>query len=200
MERRTFFRDILNVFDEEIIDILEDISENKYISGGDIIVKEGDSQRNFVFLEHGIFRGYFFDIDGQEVTDCFGYKIGTPAMSLAIAANPSPITIEAVTECRLIEISGEALIPLMDHNPMLLKIYNEILQIAMQVHSELKFIISQRSALERYQWFLETYPGLDEYVSNKHIASFLGMNQVTLSRVKREVKERGMCQVDDECE
>ena len=190
MERRAFFRDILNVLDEKVVEELEKISENKYISRGETIVKEGDLQKNFVFLEHGIFRGFFFDVNGHEVTECFGYKIGTPAMSLAIAAKPSPITIKAVTDCRLIEISGEALIPLMDHNPMLLKIYNEILQIAMQVHSELKFIVSQRSALERYKWFLETYPGLEEYVGKRHIASYLGMNPVTLSRIRKEMKTR----------
>lgn len=190
MERSAFFRDILNVSDEKVAEELEEISENKYISRGETIVKEGDPQKNFVFLEHGIFRGFFFDVNGHEVTECFGYKIGTPAMSLAMAAKPSPITIEAVTDCRLIEISGEALIPLMDHNPMLLKIYNEILQIAMQVHSELKFIVSQRSALERYKWFLETYPGLEEYVGKRHIASYLGMNPVTLSRIRKEMKTK----------
>lgn len=190
MERRTFFRDILHVSDDEILDKLEKISENKHILRGDTIVKEGDLQKNFVFLEHGIFRGFFFDVNGHEVTECFGYKIGTPAMSLAIATQPSPITIEAVTDCRLIVISGEALIQIMDSNPTLLKIYNEILQVAMQVHSELKFVVGQCPAVERYQWFLENYPGLEEYVSNKHIASYLGMNPVTLSRIKKVMKEK----------
>lgn len=43
MERRAFFRDILNVLDEKVVEELEEISENKYISRGETIVKEGDS-------------------------------------------------------------------------------------------------------------------------------------------------------------
>ena len=41
----------------------------------------------------------------------------------------------------------------------------------------------------RYQWFLKKYPGLIDEVSNKHIASFLGMTPVTLSRLRQKLKE-----------
>ena len=45
--------------------------------------------------------------------------------------------------------------------------------------------------MERYQWFLARYPGLISTVNNKHIASFLGMTPVTLSRLRRQVREQG---------
>ena len=59
----------------------------------------------------------------------------------------------------------------------------------MRVHWEIKTITTQHTAIERYQWFLKAYPGLIDHVSNKHIASFLGMTPVTLSRLRRAIRE-----------
>lgn len=52
----------------------------------------------------------------------------------------------------------------------------------------------QHAAMERYQWFLQAYPGLCYQVSGKQIASFLGMTQVTLSRLRRAMREAGQLQ------
>ena len=35
-------------------------------------------------------------------------------------------------------------------------------------------LLYQCSAMERYQWFLDHYPGLEQVVSGKHVASFIG--------------------------
>lgn len=48
----------------------------------------------------------------------------------------------------------------------------------------MKVVLYQQSAAERYQWFLNAYPGLIDQVKHKHIASFLGMSPVTLSRLR----------------
>ena len=148
------------------------------------------TKTDFLFLVSGIFRGYYLDVNGKEVTDCIGFKSGTPAMSSAIDNAISPISIEAVVESVFLRIDGAKLIPLIERSPLLLKIYNEVLQTAMQIHWALKVTVTQRTALERYQWFLENYPGLIDQVSNKHIASYLGMTPVTLSRMRRMMRER----------
>ena len=43
----------------------------------------------------------------------------------------------------------------------------------------------QYNAQERYEWFLKKYPGVIDLISHKYIASFLGMNPVTLSRLRK---------------
>jgi CRP-like cAMP-binding protein len=42
------------------------------------------------------------------------------------------------------------------------------------------------SAKQRYAQFLEDYPSLQQRVSLTHIASYLGMNLVTLSKIRRK--------------
>lgn len=54
----------------------------------------------------------------------------------------------------------------------------------------MKQVLAQCTALQRYQWFLEEYPGIIDQVNNKYIASFLGMTPVSLSRLRRELRGR----------
>ena len=69
------------------------------------------------------------------------------------------------------------------------KLYNELLIKALNEHWKLKQILNSYTAVQRYQWFLDEYPGLIGKVSNKYIASFLGMTPVTLSRLRRTLRE-----------
>jgi CRP-like cAMP-binding protein len=44
----------------------------------------------------------------------------------------------------------------------------------------------QLTALERYGLFLEQYPNIEKHVPNYHIASYLGITQQSLSRLRAE--------------
>ena len=45
-------------------------------------------------------------------------------------------------------------------------------------------------AEQRYLVFTEMYPDMEEQISQKHIASYLGMSAEFLSRIKKRVHER----------
>lgn len=190
VDKEKFYREIMQVDDSSLVRALAEMSDILYLEKGELFIHQGDKQEDFLFLVSGVFRGFYLDINGKEITDCFGVKPGTPAMSASISNTVSPISIEAATECVLVRVPGWKLLPLMESNALLLKIYNEILQAAIQIHWELKLVVSQRTALERYQWFLKKYPGLIDRISNKHIATYLGMSPVTFSRIRGTMRER----------
>lgn len=191
VDKEEFFREIMQVDDSSLVRELSEMSDILYLEKGELFIHQGDKQEDFLFLVSGVFRGFYLDMNGKEITDCFGVIPGTPAMSASISNTASPISIEAATECVLVRLPGRELLPLIESNALLLKIYNEILQAAIQIHWELKFVVSQRTALERYQWFLEKYPGLIDRISNKHIATFLGMSPVTFSRIRATLRDQG---------
>ena len=83
----------------------------------------------------------------------------------------------------------EDVLAALEEIPELMEIYNFFLRKALARHWEGKILMHQCAAMERYQWFLREYPGLINAVSNKHIASFLGMTPVTLSRLRRKLRE-----------
>ena len=184
-----FYKNILHMTDEKIIQALLRRTEIRHVKAGTFIANQGEMQNYMEFLIQGILRGFYIDSEGREITDCFSMRCGDPAVSTFGPEAPSPISIEASTDCELLSVPIQEIMFWVNSDIDCLKIYNELLKKAMRVHWEIKTITTQHTAIERYQWFLKAYPGLIDHVSNKRIASFLGMTPVTLSRLRRAIRE-----------
>ena len=75
------------------------------------------------------------------------------------------------------------------HMP-LAQLHSQILQESMNRHLEIKKALYQYTAMQRYQWFLSEYAPIAKVVSGKYIASFLDMTPVTLSRLRKSLREK----------
>ena len=189
MDVKAFYSEVLHISDPALVQQLAGLTQHLQLPKGEILIHEGEQQDRFIFLVEGVLRGFFLDGNGQEITDCFAFQCGSPAMSCVMVQEPSIISIEAVTTCRLLTIEAPILNQLLQSNIELTQIYNALLQQALYMHWHIKTMVCQHTAMERYRWFLRTYPGLIDKISNKHIASFLGMTPVTLSRLRRTLRE-----------
>lgn len=189
MQINDFYREVLHLTDEKLIQKLEAVAETRCLKKREIIVRAGEMQTHVVFMVSGIVRGFFRDAKGRDVTECFVYEPGTCAMSCLALDAPSPITIEALTECELLLIPIPAVVELQEEHCDVLRLYNRLLWDALQKHWEIKMVLYQYPARQRYQWFLEKYPGVAEQVSNKYIATYLGMTDVTMSRLRKAMRE-----------
>ena len=89
-------------------------------------------------------------------------------------------------------VEGKTLEELMKEHPELVLIRQKLLILSAQRHRDLKIVAYQYTAAQRYQWFLKNYPGLIDRIHHKYIASLLNMTPVTLSRIRRELKENVM--------
>ena len=132
------------------------------------------------------------DINGKDVTDFFSFCCGSTVMPFCQLEldNPFPMTIEVLEDSQFFCIAISDLIELQYKYVEVMMLYNRLLIKALNEHWKLKQILNSYTAVQRYQWFLEEYPGLIGKVSNKYIASFLGMTTVTLSRLRRTLREK----------
>lgn len=187
-----FYTDICQIRSPEVIQTLVDATEVRHIKKGGFLIRAGESQPNISFLMEGLLRGFFLDADGKDVTDCFGFRCGTPAMAFCRLGeeNISPMTIEMLENSAFYCVPISLILELQVRYPEVTMFYNRVLITALDEHWRMKQVLHQYTALQRYQWFLETYPGLVDRVSNKNIASFLGMSPVTLSRLRRTMREQ----------
>lgn len=186
----SFYTEVLHLSDSSLIQQLTVNSKVFFVKKGEIIQNIGDLNQKIFFLEDGLLRGFLFDANGREVTDCFGFIPGTPAVSCLDLDIPTPICIEALEDSVLISIPLDVLSHALENNTDALNLYNRLLRMSLKLHWECKIMLAQYTATERYSWFLKNFPGLVDRISHKYIASFLGITPVQLSRIRRAIREQ----------
>lgn len=189
MHERSFLENWLRLSDTKVVQKLEQHAQDVLIKKNCLLIESGEVQTQIPILVDGIFRGFLLDADGRDITDCFVYRSGEVVMGCNPLGEPSQINMEAIADSKVLTVPVSTVLPIMDSCPELLRLYNRYLTEALERHWEEKMLMHRCSAMERYQWFLECYPGLIDSVSNKHIASFLGMTPVTLSRLRRQLRD-----------
>ena len=156
------------------------------IGKNSILVKESNICHQLYFLEKGALRGYY-NLDSKEVTFWFAFE-GSFITSFYsfISQKPGIDNIQAIENSILWSISYEALQKLFDQHhdiERLVRIINE----KYYVHLEERLIAMQfRTARERYEQLILNSPHILKRISLGHIASYLGISQETLSRIRAQ--------------
>lgn len=186
---RDLLRTRYGVTDDAVIEKLVSVGKFEVFPKGSVIVESGKEQRQLPILLEGVARGYLLDADGKDITDCFAYQKGDILFGCNQMEAPSQINIEAITAVKCMVFPLAVILELLAQYPAFLEVYNRILVDALDRHWEVKMLMYRCTAMERYLWFLDHYAGIVDLVSNRHIASFLSMTPVTLSRLRRKMRE-----------
>ena len=189
MTSREFFEQVFHLTDTEALDALVAVSVVRTFRAGELILRAGDPVTEVSFLISGALRSFYFDAAGREITDCFAARFGTPTVPSFLEEKAlSPINLEALTATELLCVPVDVALSHIAQNTACARVYADLLHEAFSRHWQIKQMVSQHTATERYRWFLDAYPELDEIAKDRTIASFLGMTPVTLSRIKRTVR------------
>ena len=189
MSIQEFLRNEFHLENDEVIRRLEEDAKIEMVKRGCKLVENGEVPAYLMVLLEGVYRGYLLDEEGIDVTDCLAFRRGDIVMGCNHLGQPSIINIEMVTNGEILMIPMTTVLPLLETSPELWRLYNQFLQEGLVRHWNCKMLLLRCSAMERYQRFLEQYPGLIDVVNNKHVASFLGMTPVTLSRLRRQLRQ-----------
>ena len=198
MDLPEIYRGLFGLTDQSLIQRLTERGELRSVKKGHLLYREGERPTKLTFLLQGLLRGYFLDAGGRDITDCFAFEPGAPATACIALGEPATISIEALTDSLVLELPMSLVLELMEEHIELYRLYSGFLLDALRRHWEVKAAMYQYDAMERYRWFMQAYPNLCSHVSGKHIASFLGMTQVTLSRLRRTLLEAGQLQAAEE--
>ena len=163
---------------------LHDCFEKITLSKNEYLLTEGQVCRHLYFLEKGALRG-FYNLDGKEITHWFGFeKDFVTSFHSFITREPAVENIQLLEGSILWAISKETLTELFNS-------YHEIerlVRIAYEkyyIRLEERFVNAQfKTATERYENLLKNTPYILERVPLGYIASYLGISQETLSRIR----------------
>lgn len=155
---------------------------------GEILIHAERTEVFFYIIDRGIARAYS-DGENQQITFWFGQK-GDILFSYNSYINNEPgyENIELLEDCRLYKIKIANLLALYSVNIELANWGRKIVE-AELIATEKRLIDRLfKTATERYHDFSIQTPELIKKVALKHIASYLGVTQVTLSRIRAIVK------------
>lgn len=189
MDIRQFCMDFFGIQDRGLLDEMEQICKVRRVSKGDVLVQIGEKQSEAALLISGLFRGYYVDSEGKEVTDCFAYRRGDFVMCCYSINDVAHITLEALEESEIFCMPIHDIDVLIEQYPDISRLVCCYLTKALQIHWNCKVALTRLSATERYQWFLQTYPELIHLVKKKHVASFLNLTPQTLSQQRRNERQ-----------
>lgn len=172
----------------------EEISNHftgRVICKNDFFLKEGRVCNEYFFLEKGFMRAFVFDTDGNDVTTNF--YTGTQVVfevSSFFNRTISRENIQALTDCEGWLISYEQL-------NMLFHTLHEFREFGRHIlvkgFASLKIrMLSMitETAEERYITLLKNNPEIFQYAPLKNIASYLGVTDTSLSRIRREFSKK----------
>ncbi len=189
MQMDDFLMEVLGLEDPKLIWQVSQIAEIRRIRKGQLLFEEGKRPGFVALLVRGVFRSYFFDLEGRDITDCIVWKSGDSVMPGYDVQAIAPASTEALADSAVFCLPVGELMALMKEYPAVMQLYQDKLRLSGEYHMEVKRVVCSLPAAERYQWFLQKYPGLIDRIPNRYVASFLNMTPVTLSRIRKQLRE-----------
>ncbi len=173
---------------DEAKSFISSVIKIRKFNKGDVLITQGQSEvLNNYFVFSGCLRSYVIDKDGNDHTVEFAIKDWWISDYIAIHTDElASLTIECLTESKVIEFNAKELDGIYARFPEFESYQRHNLE--RHVVSLYKRILNQLqlSAVERYDLFLNQYPDIEQYTRNFHIASYLGITQQSLSRIRVE--------------
>jgi CRP-like cAMP-binding protein len=155
------------------------------------VLKEGQTCQYISFVHSGTLRAYYLDKDGRESTVMFAVTDWwITDMFCFINKQPAMLNIEAVEDSQIFQLHKDDLDTLYREIPKFERFFRIMMQNA-YIREQLRVIQNlSLSAEERYDNFLNKYPQVSQQVTQKQIASYLGISPEFLSTIRRKKSKR----------
>ena len=173
---------------DETVRLLLGHTERVVLPKGALLMREGTVAKYTYFIIKGFARGFFhkedrditiwFASEGMSLLSMNGYMFSTAGYE----------NVELLEECDLLKISNETLNCLFDSN---IELANWGRRMSDGIILKFEKLFMERyfmSASERYHLLVEREPEILKKVPLRHIASFLGISQVSLSRIRAGIQ------------
>ncbi|MGJ1360649.1 Crp/Fnr family transcriptional regulator [Sphingobacterium spiritivorum] len=153
-----------------------------------ILEAEGKIPRYLYFVVSGFVRLFYYNEKGDEVTTHINCPPGfITAYTNFANQTPSDENLECVTECELLRIKKSALDDLVQQSPAFRDFSIIVFQQSLAYNERRAKDLAALSAEQRYLKLLDEQPELLHNIPMQYIASFLGMNAKSLSRIRRKI-------------
>ncbi len=186
MSLEKFINEIVPV-PKESLDKIKESFEKIELPKGHKLIEQGRTCKYLYFIEKGLGRSYFINEKGKDITAWFFAEddVMTVVESF-FQQKPSMYEIELLEDTVLYRISYRELQKLFDKYHLVER-FGRLLSIKLLIDVAHKLNALQfQTAKQRYRFLIEKYPNIAYRAPLGHIASYLGITQETLSRIRSQ--------------
>jgi CRP-like cAMP-binding protein len=164
-------------------DLADKINIRKVVKG-DILISEGKICNQLFFIKKGFLRGFHYH-NGREITSWFGFENDFASSTYSfVSRKPGVETVEAIENSILYVITYDDLNDIYSKFPE----FNYVGRLLTEKYyvdlMERTLCLQFQTAKESYEQLIAIQPHILQRASLGNIASYLGISQETLSRIR----------------
>ncbi|MEO6734632.1 MAG: Crp/Fnr family transcriptional regulator [Ferruginibacter sp.] len=186
----TFIENIVPIPRQKVEEIAAHFQEIE-IKKTEFFIKQGRVCNNYLFLENGFIRSYTFDLDGNDVTTEFYsnnqivFEVGSFFQKTLSKEN-----FQALEDSDGWYIDFDQLNMLFHSIPEFREFGRMILVKGFISFKQRALSLINESAEQRYETLIKARPEIFQRAPLKYIASYLGITDTSLSRIRRELAHK----------
>ncbi|WP_114940767.1 Crp/Fnr family transcriptional regulator [Mucilaginibacter endophyticus] len=168
-------------------DLVLGLLRQKQVSKRNMLLRPGQVNHHIYFVNEGCLRLFHTNQDGQEHNLCF-YPENWWACDIVsfFKAKPATTSLQALEDSRLSYFTLTDLEKLFAQVPKLERFFRILTQNGFDMFQRRVTSALSQTAEQRYREFRRHYPGLEQRISQKQIASYLGITAAFLSMMRKE--------------
>ena len=170
---------------------IADRFKEKTIGKNEFLLVEGKTCNEFHFLDNGFLRSYTYDVKGVEITTNFYADEQVVCEMFSFFKQvPSQENFQALTECKTWYISFAELQVAFHSMPDFREFGRSMLVSAYAELKQRMLSMLHDTAEQRYNLLIGSNPDVFQHATLKYIASYLGVTNTSLSRIRKEITKR----------
>jgi CRP-like cAMP-binding protein len=188
---RALLREFASIGDDEWRRLV-DMSKALRIGKDEYFLRVGDAPDKVAFVARGVFRVFFVTEEGEDRTLAFreeGRLLS--AFDSSREGGRSWLGIQALEDSVLSYIALRDYKRLLGGDPCWLELSSRYMELLFREKQERERELLSDDAMTRYLKLLERHPGIERRVLQYHIASYVGITPVALSRIRKRLRIGG---------
>ena len=171
----------------EAKEAVKTVCSKSFVKKNEILQPIGHTCKTIYFLRSGVARIFYYK-DGIDITEYFAFEGNIIArVESLFAGKPSRKAIQVLEDSELVGINAMALFKLYDVFPQIERLFRLIFEAAYVDTINRIEAIQFHSAEERYRALMKE-KDIIQKIPLKFIASYLGITQVSLSRIRAAIR------------
>lgn len=152
------------------------------------LVKEGEVCSFFCYVESGVLQHAIAINDEEKTTYLALRNSATSSLNSFLKSTPSRKSIKALVDCKLWVINQDDFKDLIQNNNAFHQFYYNLIEKQIMLIDDYRIDLLTLTPEERYQKLLLTEPKLLQEVPLHYLASFLGISNRHMSRIRKNSK------------